>query len=454
MPDHGLVTDFLHAASDPRTIESQRADKPNCWTIDPSALLTTCATGRFDLGTGEDIYNSILPAIEVAQYEVILVTCFWARSHTLDRLNDSLRKLSASAIARKSKVAVRICFSSSSLWQKLFHTTSLEGSIVSPTKWSSQLGLPANDELPGLDLETKSIFVRPFSVMHPKFIVVDRQVAFLPSCNISWEDWFEGCIELRGSIVAQFARFWQAFWANDHTSEYNLPRDIPQSVLDGHGESNKTDQTQALFLPSPHRRNPRLSFPWQAAAPPPPTPLNIFVLTALSNAKRTIFMQTPNLTSQPVIAALLAALDRGVNVRILTSEKLMRLEQIVTAGTTTARCVERFVTEYESAGRQRSDDRDLEAGSLLQSGRLSILYYTPRHGAEKQSNEPVQSHLKLTIIDDEVVVLGSGNMDRASWYTSQELGVAVFSRDLAARIIDDLQASMKDREKVVFNSQP
>ncbi|OQO10373.1 hypothetical protein B0A51_17313 [Rachicladosporium sp. CCFEE 5018] len=453
MPEHLLITDFLHAASDPETIESQRLDKPNYWTADPSSLLTACTPGRFDLGTGEDIYASILPAIEAAEYEIILVTCFWARSRTLDRLIDSLRKLSASAIARKRKVDVRICFSSSSLWQKLFHTTSLDGSIVPASRWPCQLGLPAKIELPGLDLEIKSIFVLPFSVMHPKFIVVDREVAFLPSCNVSWEDWFEGCIELRGSIVAQFVRFWQAFWADDQSNGYILPRDLSQRVGDSYGSPHDIDQTQALFLPSPHHRHPRFSFSWQAAVTPPPTPLNVFLLTALSNAERSIFMQTPNLTAQTVIAALLAAVERGVDVRIVTSEKLMRLEQMVTAGTTTARCVQQLIARYKSVDRQHGDDHDLEAGPLLRTGQLSLSYYTPRSAADAESNEPVQSHLKLTVIDNEVVVLGSGNMDRASWYNSQELGVAFFSCDFATRVTEDLRVAMKGREKLMFVSQ-
>ena len=42
--------------------------------------------------------------------------------------------------------------------------------------------------------------------------------------------------------------------------------------------------------------------------------------------------------------------------------------------------------------------------------------------------------MKCTIVDGEVVVLGSGNMDRASWYTSQEVGVAVEGRDAVREI--------------------
>ncbi|RAL58693.1 hypothetical protein DID88_002999 [Monilinia fructigena] len=48
-----------------------------------------------------------------------------------------------------------------------------------------------------------------------------------------------------------------------------------------------------------------------------------------------------------------------------------------------------------------------------------------------KESRPVKLHLKMTIIDGEITVLGSGNMDRASWVTSQELGVAIFSEQVS-----------------------
>lgn len=68
--------------------------------------------------------------------------------------------------------------------QKLFQTSSLNGKIYPPEAWVG-LGLPAPGDLGGLELEVKSVFVRPFSVMHPKFILVNRTLAFIPSCNVS-----------------------------------------------------------------------------------------------------------------------------------------------------------------------------------------------------------------------------------------------------------------------------
>lgn len=139
-------------------------------------------------GTGYSIYaGTILPAIENATDSVILVTCFWAASRTRDALNESLLKLSNNALLKGKKVRVRIGFSSSSLFQKLFHTASPEGKIYDPLTRHSKLGLPRQNELANLDLEIKSIFFLPFSVWHPKFVIVDGKEVFLPSCNVSWE---------------------------------------------------------------------------------------------------------------------------------------------------------------------------------------------------------------------------------------------------------------------------
>lgn len=98
---------------------------------------------------------------------------------------------------------------------------------------------------------------------------------------------------------------------------------------------------------------------------------------------------------------------------------------------------------------------DLEAGSGGTMGSLRVSYYEPRSGAEAKTGgdaEPVQSHLKLTVVDEEAIVFGSGNMDRASWYTSQELGVAFYSHELVTQVMQSLQSALEGRTKLVYDS--
>ncbi|KAK5117027.1 hypothetical protein LTR62_006748 [Meristemomyces frigidus] len=430
--------------------------------VRPETLVSLANVHVVAFGTGHQIYQSIiLPAIEKAQDEVILVTCFWAASPTLNDLNHSLRKLSARAVQDGRKIRVRICFSSSSLWQKLCQTSSLSGRTWKPSTWRVGLDLPSPEEVPGLDMAIKSVFQLPFSIMHPKFVVVDRRVVFLPSCNVSWEEWFEGCVSLGGEVVQLFVRSWLEFWAEVEDREVLLTGSHGDLQHLGGASRLSTSllstsdlephMVHSMFLPSPHHR---FNLPWLTSDRPPPTPLNIYLLTLVARAEKNIYLQTPNLTMIPFITALLEALDRGVDVTIITSRNLMVLEQLVTAGTTTTRCVQRMMRSHERLA--RNDERksaNLEAGLLQpRRGRLVIKYYEPRAETSPYPSEPKQSHLKLTMVDDKIAIFGSGNMDRASWHTSQELGVAFTSPRVVGEVSRCLGAAMQGRSVVCYDS--
>ncbi|KAF3036262.1 hypothetical protein E8E11_004152 [Didymella keratinophila] len=443
-------------------------DEPNYYARTPRSLITSSNVESFITGTGSSIYDDTAPLLEQTEHELILVTCFWASSITRDRLNAVLRKLSDKAVRRGTeKIHVRICFSSSAVFQKLFHNQTTSGQDYPASKWVRTFGLPDPSELNGLELKIKSVFMLPFSVMHPKFIIVDRQVVVLPSCNVSWEEWFEGAITMRGAIVSQFLKFYWTFWERRTGSPAPLP-ERSQSSIAPHTKSSDTPPTTAsqhttwppnstptLFLPNPHHLNPNFR-PFGFAAAPP-TPLNTFLLTLFAKAERTICIQTPNLTAPPVLSALLKALARGIDVQILTSARLMILEQLVTAGTTTARCLKKLVKRYKALSpptKSRTYDEEA-AMAPAKIGTLLVSYFEPSGGCKKRGEErgePQQSHLKMTIVDGEVMVLGSGNLDRASWFTSQELGVAFFGEEAVSRVEDTVDRAMQGRSRVVFDS--
>lgn len=453
-----------------RHVSSSLRDDPRYYLHRPQSLITTSQPQSFRSGTGEQICADLFDAFRTVQHEILFVTCFWAKCASQAAFASALRALSARAVASSRRIRVRIGFSSSSLWQKVTQTSSLSGKEWAPSSWAGTFGLPSAADLPGLDVSVRSIFVWPLSVMHSKFVIYDRERLFLPSCNVSWQEWFEGCIELRGDVVGQTLLFWEAFWGQNENilplqpdgnsvaelepfAEILVALDPEHSVLGSQGEEQPLQVSltsvgtiPTILLPSPHHRNPCFRpFPFfLSCAPPPPTPLNIFLLTALSAAKRSIYIQSPNVTSQPVLDGILAALQRGVSVRIISNRRMQVVEQLLTAGQLTEWALEdlwRLYTKMGSPHRQtgyRDAEQDLELGPT-QRGALDIWYYQCPSGREDQSGssrmQPVKSHLKLTVIDEEIVVLGSGNMDRASWYTSQELGMAFFSREMAIEIV-------------------
>ncbi|KAJ4374674.1 hypothetical protein N0V86_007547 [Didymella sp. IMI 355093] len=451
-----------------RAAPETEQDDPNYYARVPRSLITTSNVESFIAGTGSSIYDDIAPLLEEAEHELILVTCFWASSVTRDRLNAVLRKLSDKAVRRGTeRIRVNICFSSSSIFQKLFHKQTVSGQEYTVSQWVKKLGLPDPSELHGLHLRVTSVFILPFSVMHPKFIIVDRQVVVLPSCNVSWEEWFEGAITMRGPIVSHFLKFYWTFWRRRTWQSPDLPErqqfgisttgaSTSQQTTASQNTSWLTNSTPTLFLPSPHRRNP--NFRPFGPVTAPATPLNTFLLTLFAKAERTIRIQTPNLTAPPVLSALLKALARGIDVHILTSERLMILEQLVTAGTTTSRCVKTLIKRYKALDPRLSSRAYDEEAAMAPAkvGRLHVSYFEPKHGYRKrgeEQGEPQQSHLKMTVVDGEVLVLGSGNLDRASWFTSQELGVAFFGEEIVQRVEETVDKAMEGRARMVFDSE-
>ena len=133
-------------------------------------------------------------------------------------------------------------------------------------------------------------------------------------------------------------------------------------------------------------------------------------------------------------------------MHLITSSRLMILEQLVTAGT---------ITEFEIWKLRRRYSRLLKTYNLsfknpdlenppVTPGVFKVGYFMKKEGGES-GEEPVKSHLKMVVIDGEITVLGSGNMDRASWFTSQELGVALLGRVVAERIRGAVDEGLEGR---------
>ncbi|KAH7004408.1 hypothetical protein EDB82DRAFT_471167 [Fusarium venenatum] len=372
--------------------DEQQDDFPSYYVNNVDSLITTSSPKSLYVGTGHSIYTrALLPAILSAKHSVQLITCYWAASPSLDAIRDTLEQLATARVEAKvqTRLQITIGFSSFGLFQKLLHPASRDGYIYEPSKWS-KLGLP--DQLllqhAGIDLTVKSIFFTPLSVMHPKFVIVDGKRAWIPSCNVSWERWFEGCVEVEGAIVDRLLAFYDRVWAQGDEPRQisDAPNDIYRDDAPRLPASNAVSATQSIefpanglvptiFLPSPHHRNPRLSFsfPFLSQKDPPVTPLNAALLTLFHNAQRRITILTPNVTSWPVVESLLDALARGVDVQIRTSKGMMLIEQLVTSGTTTAWCLRKFIQRYNALVNQpQSSDPESQAPM---PGKLEIFYY-------------------------------------------------------------------------------
>ncbi|KIW18257.1 hypothetical protein PV08_02545 [Exophiala spinifera] len=434
-------------------------------------------------GTGYSVFKSlVIPSIANARKEVILATCFWAPSATRDGVRDALVALSNRALETSCRITVRICFSSSSLARNMLWPTPKDGQNYSPTQWAKLLGLSGPADVRGLDLAVTRKFFWPFGIIHSKYVIVDRKLAIFPSCNVSWERWFEVAVAIKGPVVQDLIVFHKSFWRPPPPSPTGRSTLVPigecerregegDDEEEDHGDSDddenvgaqlnpgsstasstlNLDPSPTVLLPSPHKTSllpfwcrpralvgqcPCMTIPSSSASEYSQTPLLCTTHHLLSTARSSITMLTPNLTEPTVLDAIREALRRGVGVRVWTNRNLMTAEQMVTAGTTTPACV-RNLRRTSRGVRGQLDVRFFDdhvqrdtAATTSTSTTKTTPGVIPPGGRE---TTPVKLHAKVTIVDDDKILLGSGNMDAASWRTSQELGVLIESRAVIER---------------------
>ena len=473
-------------------------------------LLTTSTPLSYHVGTGRQIlnyiFNSILIGPESVTHELLFVTCFWAKSASLENLSKTLLELNRLNTLsprghRKRNLRIRICVSSTSLFQKLLHTSSSEGYTYPNTAGAyERLGIPPPEQLENLDVIVKSKFFRPISVLHGKFVIVDRKRLYLPSCNVSWEEWLEGMGVFEGSIVNTFLKYYQQVWGDSGESlqgfaegnvaqAYNetqesagaiwTPTPLPPISV----QFNRNTVTPTIFLPQPHHP----VFPPLCLVPncvtnilstclpfrispsdqlAPSTAQNIFMSSLIRQAQNSVFIQTPNLTSPYLLEVLYERLVRPghpVHIEIFTNKRMMILEQIVTTGfggpsgvsnskwgATTETCIRELLRRLKE--------------NINPFSELNIYYYAPLSSTVTQFADPNeesmftaqeelgltrQSHVKVMIVDYEATVVGSANGDRASWYTSGEVNLLVFDTQFAQGVRDCLERGIDNRSERV-----
>ncbi|KAK1749519.1 hypothetical protein QBC47DRAFT_311778 [Echria macrotheca] len=155
-------------------------------------------------------------------------------------------------------------------------------------------------------------------------------------------------------------------------------------------------------------------------------PQNAAWLSALRNATRSVFIQTPTLNAEPLLPAIREACERGVDVYCYV-------------------CL-----GYNDSGEllpRQGGHNEMVAHKLHQSlsdtGRKHLHYFW--YVAKDQTVPLVQSthkrscHIKLMIVDEHIGIQGNGNQDTQSWFHSQEINVMIDSEKICRAWMDGLR---------------
>ncbi|MGB3399301.1 MAG: cardiolipin synthase [Candidatus Deferrimicrobiaceae bacterium] len=342
---------------------------------------------------GEEAYRSVLGLIEEARDHI------HAQFFILDVDPIGKRFIHALAARAKAGIRVRLLLDAVGSWRALRR-------LVRPLK---KAGGEVAEFLPALPLHRKwSAHLRN----HRKLLLTDGTSAFCGGMNIGKKymgpkrekyQWRDIGVEIHGPAVRDLQVIFLDDWA--FATEEVRPR--------GH-----------LFpsFPLPPEKSARSGTLQVVASGPDRAlrPIYQGVFTAFTSARRRIWIATPYFVPDDAIGTSLenAAL-RGIDVRLIVPEKSdLRMVWL--------------------AGKSYFDE-------LMLAGVKIYLY------------RPTNIHSKVLIIDDDVGVVGSSNVDIRSFFLNFELGVFLYGEReiglLASAFEEDLSQSLR-LDPATFSRRP
>lgn len=155
-------------------------------------------------------------------------------------------------------------------------------------------------------------------------------------------------------------------------------------------------------------------------------PQNAAWLSALRNAKKNVFIQSPTLNAEPLVPAIVEACERGIDVYCY------------------------ICLGYNDAGEllpMQGGHNDMVAHTMYTSlspaakPRLHYFWYVAKDQTKPiiQEKKKRSCHIKLMIVDEHIGIVGNGNQDTQSWYHSQEINVMLDSPRVCRAWIDGLR---------------
>ncbi|KAJ7184299.1 iq calmodulin-binding motif protein [Mycena filopes] len=155
-------------------------------------------------------------------------------------------------------------------------------------------------------------------------------------------------------------------------------------------------------------------------------PQNEAWLSALRNATKNVFIQSPTLNAAPLVPAIIAACERGIDVFCYICLGYNDTGELLPGqGGTNEMIVHKMYTTLSDKGKQH-------------------LHYYWYIGADQTvpivaKKKKRSCHVKVMIVDEHIGIQGNGNQDTQSWYHSQEINVMFDSATVCKGWIDGLR---------------
>lgn len=237
---------------------------------------------------------------------------------------------------------------------------------------------------------------------HRKIIVVDGERAVMGGMNLADEymgpepradRWTDVALLLEGPSVEHIHNVFRSDWAFASHEPLPPPVDAPSRLAaqaEGYG-----DMSDAAVLATHGRTETVSSARVQVVASGPDVPGDTYydaILTALFQARERIWVATPYFVPDEAITrGLVLAARRGVDVTMIVPARSNHLSADIAGGS--------YLRQIESAGGRI---RPFTRGMM---------------------------HAKVTLIDHELAIVGSANLDIRSLFLDYEIAVFIYTRE-------------------------
>ena len=237
---------------------------------------------------------------------------------------------------------------------------------------------------------------------HRKILVIDGRVGFTGGVGIAdqWmgnaedpDHWREEHFRIEGPAVAQLQAAFNDNWIKSTGEVLNGPDYFPPLEAVG-------DSPAHVFIASPASGSESM---------------HLMYLLALAAAEKTIDLAASYFVPDELtMQAIIAARHRGVRVRLLLPG-------------------------------EHIDSETVRLASKAEWGELLLA------GVEVYEYQPTMIHVKLLVIDGEMVSVGSTNFDIRSFRLNDEASLNIYDREFAARMTEVFESDLKHTKQYTYD---
>jgi phosphatidylserine/phosphatidylglycerophosphate/cardiolipin synthase-like enzyme len=444
--------------------------KPNLVSSVPLHNLIYEKTNRFAkvLSTGGNIFNEYKNIISGAKKEVLIASYFWVTqgtdknkygSNTNSKKSYAAQKIGEGLVqAQKNipngqKINVYILINELMLEQlknDIFREF-LEINEGELSKINQVQDAIISWEKMGLDKNKFSFKLASFEQysdfnMHDKFIVVDSEKFIVGSANVKPENnpepgsQHEVAMLVEGESAKGVEKYFKDKWDKKNITEYNCSQKenrsfcLPIEFSKRTKLKNETRETKFLenknnfgviILPSDGNSSPTRKHL--------ESPQNRGWLSGIENAKQSIEVISPNISAVPFVEKIKDAILRGVEVRMITAyghadKEYEALHNLFATGSSNTKVATEIFAPFLKTLPKFSKTYPVK---IIQNQNPLKWYVPPNSNLPAFGSGPNVVHAKYLILDNQVVILGSGNQEFFSYYTSSELNALVDNKEFA-----------------------